>query len=140
MKEVVLFQRDYNDYPDDCAVEDDIFNGIMQSIESIFEPCVLVGIVGRWNGRFDGYKYCHEFKDFQHAISGYDDIIIWQVGTRLHFTLIHHDGRHEMELRRLSDYGYDNRDNANFDYFNQATLKFINRNTRNYGKLTDYIR
>ena len=135
MKEVILFQREYSDCPDECAVEDDILADIMRNIETVYEPSILTGTVARWNGSFSGYKYCHTFKDFQNAVSGYDDIIIRQIGTRLHFTLIHHDGRHEMELRRLNDYGYDNRDNACFDYFNEAALKFINRNTKNYGKI-----
>jgi hypothetical protein len=139
LKEVILFQREYSGCPDDCEMEDEILSGVYRCIEAIFEPCVLVGTVGRWNGTFSGYRYCHTFSDFQGAIGGYDDMIIRQVGTRLHFTLIHHDGRHEMELRRLSDYGYNNRDNASFDYFTEATMKFINRHTKNYGKLSDYI-
>ena len=135
MKEVVLFQREYSECPDDCDMGDFIFDNIMQGIEAVFEPSVLVGTIGRWNGTFNGYKYCHSFSDLRSALSGYDDIIIRQIGTRLRFTLIHHDGRHDVELRRLSDYGYNNRDNASFDYFCKATLKFIDRNTRNYGKV-----
>ena len=135
MKEIVLFRRGLSDCPDDCTTEDDILQDIMQGIKATFEPCVLVGTVGRWHGTFNGYKYCHNFNDFQSAIGGYDDIVIRQIGTRLQFSLIHHDGRHEMELRRLNDYGYDNRDNACFDYFNEAALKFINRHTKNYGKI-----
>ena len=135
MREVVVFERNaYND-SDDYAIKEDDFNDIMKNIEAVFEPCVFVGTVGRWNGTFQGYKYLPDLKDLRSAISGYDDIVIRQVGTRLNFTLIHHDGRHEMELRRLSDYGYNNRNNVSFDYFNEATLKYINRNTRNYGKI-----
>jgi len=135
MKEVILFQREYTECPDDCTVEDDILQDIMRNIESVFEPCVLVGTVGRWNGTFNGYGYCHDFNAFQGAISGYDDIIIRQIGTRLHFTLIHHDGRHEMELRRFDDYSCNNRDDDSFDFFNEKTLRFINRHTKNYGKI-----
>jgi len=58
----------------------------------IFEPCVLIGIVGRWNGTFNEYKYYHYFKDLQNAISDYDDIVIQQIRVMLRFTLIYHDG------------------------------------------------
>jgi hypothetical protein len=139
-KEIILFQCGvYNENycPDDYSMEEDTFNSVMQGIKAVFEPCVLIGKVGRWNGTFSGYKYCRDFKDLQNAISGYDDIIIRQIGTQLHFTLIHHDGRHEMELRRFNDYGYNNRDNACFDYFNEQALKFINRYTKNYGKIPE---
>lgn len=79
---------------------------------------VYLGTVGRWNGRFVGYKYCQFFNDLQNAISGYDAIIIKLTGTRLHFTPIHHDGRHEMELRRFNEYTLSDENNDCFDCFN----------------------
>ena len=134
MKEIILFESgSYCD--DDCFLEEDTLNSVMESIKAIFEPSVFIGTVGRWNGTFSGYRYCHSFSDLQSAISGYD-LIISQTGARLHFTLLHHDGKHVMELRRLSDYGYDKRHNVNFDYFNEATVKFITRNTRNFGRIS----
>ena len=135
MKEIILFQRNYSECPDECAVEDDILSDIMQGIKKTFEPCILVGTVGRWNGTFNGYRYCYDFKDFQSAVGGYDDIIIRQIGTRLQFTLIHHDGRHEMELRRFDDEGLNNHNEDSFSFFHEKTLKFINRHTKNYGKI-----
>ena len=110
MEKIILFES--GSYcPDDYVLEEDDLNNVMESIKAIFEPSVFVGTVY--------------------------DLIITQTGARLHFTLLHHDGRHEMELRRLSDYGYNNRHNASFDYFNEATVKFIQHNTRNFGKISD---
>jgi hypothetical protein len=137
LKEHVFFESGsyaQDDCPDAYEWEADALNDVLNEIKSKYEPCVLVGTVGRWNGTFNGYKYCHDFNGFRDAISGYD-IIIRQKGTRLHFTLIHHDGRHEMELRRLNDYGYNNRDRASFDYFIESTMKFINKHTNNFGKI-----
>ena len=141
MQEVVLFQSNSHCHDidaDDWGHEEFLLNSVLLAIQAIFKPSILVGVVGRWNGIFPGYKYCHNFCDLRDAISGYDEIVISQVGTRLKFTLIHHDGRHEMELRRLSDYGYDKRDRACFEYFNEEALRFIQRYTKNFGKISDY--
>ena len=140
MKERVLFQSDSHEQEVDDVDWDPetiLLNSVLLGIKKIFGPSILVGTIGRWNGTFKGYKYCPTFQDLQNAISGYEDITIRQIGTRLHFTLTHHDGRHEMELRRLSDYGYEKRDNACFDYFNDEALRFINRYTKNYGRISD---
>jgi len=40
MKEVILFQRNYDgsECPEDCAAEDDILCDIMKGIEAVYEP------------------------------------------------------------------------------------------------------
>ena len=152
MKETILFQSGMYGYSD-CVdadadthantdidavadVENDLLQSILQGIQAVFEPCILVGTVGRWNGKFVGYRYCQCYSVFENAISGYDDIIIKQIGTRLHFTLIHHDGRHEMELRRFNDCALNDPNRDCFQGFSDSTLNYINRNTNNFGKVS----
>ena len=45
MKEVILFQRNYSECPDECATEDEILQDIMQGIKSTYEPCILMDTV-----------------------------------------------------------------------------------------------
>jgi hypothetical protein len=130
----VLFQSgSYNDND----LEEMTYINVMRRIEAVFQPGVLVGSINLWHGRHTGYKYCRNFSEFLDTVSGYQDTVIRQVGTRVYFSLIHHDGRHEMELRRFTEYGYDNLDKVNFDVFNQAASKFIKRHTRDFWKSAD---
>lgn len=126
--------------PDDCMLEEMTFNSVMQSMEALYAPSVFVGTVGVWSGRFTGYRYCCDFKDFMGVIGNYDDITIRQVGTQLHFTLRHHDGRHEMELRRLTDYGCNHLSSVDLEHFSEETVQFIKRHTRNFGKIPAVVR
>jgi len=127
--EDTLFERGYIS-PAQAELE---FDDLMQRVKSIFKPSVLIGSLGLWNGRCTGYKYCRDFDEFLSAISDYNNVIIRQVGTQLCITLVHHDGRHEMELRRLTDYGNEHMDGIFFDYYNEKALDFINHNTESFG-------
>jgi hypothetical protein len=121
-------------------LQGDLYDDVMRSIEAVFGPSVLVGSLRLWHGRYVGYKYFRDFGDFQKAVAGYENILIRQIGTRLYFALIHHDGRHEAELRRFTDYGNDNLDKVNFDDFNQAASKFICRHTKAFGKIAALVK
>jgi hypothetical protein len=127
-----LFYKD--ECPYDCVQEKMALNRILQSIETCFTPSVLVGTVGLWNGTFDGFRYCLDFGEFRNVVSEYDNIVIRQIGTQLHFTLIHHDGRHEMELRRFTDYGYNHLNEYHFECFDEKTLKFIKCHTEGFAE------
>jgi len=129
---VVLFQS--GSFAE-SALEKEAFNHVMRGIEAIFSQSVFVGTVGLWDGTRDGYRFCSDFKDLREVLSNYDDIIIRQIGTRLYFTLIHHDGRHEMELRRWNDGEWVNPHAFCLGEFDDMTLRFIKHSTENFGKI-----
>jgi hypothetical protein len=138
LKEILLYQSEakyqeegWNNF----LLEEFKFDHVMRDIQEFYTPSVLVGTVGVWTGRFAGYRYCSDFEDFRKFISTYDDIDIRQIGVKLHFTLKHHDGRHEMELRRLTEYGYDHLDVTSMEFFNEETLAFIKRHTNDFGEI-----
>jgi len=131
--EEILFQSgDYNSE----AEEDLVLGDLLKQISSHYTPSVLLGSLGFWDGRTEGYKYCHEFKDFKYTLGNYDGYIFRRIGTRLYVTLIHHDGHHEMELRRLTDYGIENMYSDYVAYFTDKALEFFKRNTEDFGKIT----
>ena len=129
--EVVLFggglQRD------DYAYE--TLDEILQDMESVFTPSVFIGTLGLWDGRHNAYRFCHDFNEIRRIIGNYDDVIISQVGTRLHFTFIHHDGRNELELRRLTDYGHDNVDSMKYAALEDA-LEYSKTHSEDFGVIT----
>jgi hypothetical protein len=88
---------------DDNNMKETAFDDVMRNIESIFEPSMFIGTVGVWHGRYKAYKFCENTKELREALMGYDDIIIRRIESQLWFTLIHHDGHHEIELRRITD-------------------------------------
>lgn len=122
-----------------CEIGSRQFDNVMRAIKSNYEPSVLTGTVGRWDGTFCAYKYCHSFKELEDAICGkYDDVVIRQDGEKLYFTLIHHDGQHEMELRRLTD--CDSNNDICWDDFSEETVAFINRHTKDFGRIAGFAK
>lgn len=126
-REDYLLNRYYED-------EADNLHCLLTDISNMLQPCFLVGTVGRWNGTFDGYKYISDINDLKNALNDYE-LKISQVGTRLFFTLYHHDGSNYMELRKLTDYGLNNLNICSLNHYTTHTLQFIKRYTRNFGKL-----
>lgn len=116
-------------------IEQEDFDCIMQEIKSVFDTSVLIGTLGLWHGKPTSFKLCSEFKDLERAVSGYDDITITQLGTRLFFALHHHDGTNHMELRRFNKYGSERLNEVCLDYFSEENIKFIKRCTKNFGKV-----
>jgi len=131
MKTTILFRSELDIDDEDYLLED-----LLSDIEAIFEPCFMIGTVGRWNGSTDGYKYIHTMNDFRNTIAAYDIIEISQTGTRIGINLYHHDGTHYMELRKLTGYGYDNCYKYDFSYYNQSAKSFIDKYTKNFGKVS----
>lgn len=67
------------------------------------QPIKVSGTLGLWNGRVEiAPKY---YNDLMEAISGlvkeYDNFTLEQEGEKFFMTLIHHDGRHVLELESV---------------------------------------
>jgi flavodoxin len=131
-EEILFDSRSYCQDEDTGAMEEDEFNKVMRSIEAVFKPSVLVGVVGLWDGKRDGYKYCEDINELLRVITNdYDDIVIRQIGSGLHFILIHHDGRHEMELRRLTEEGI----NHSYKLSEPEASEFIKLHSIDFGRI-----
>ena len=126
MKKTVKLKEDLPNKKDTTQDEEVLFdsrafdgNDAMRNIENNFEPSVLIGTVGLWHGRHKAYKYCENIKELRDSLSGYDNIIIRRIDSQLWFTLIHHDGQHEMELRRITDDDFLDWGDLNYEHFDE---------------------
>ena len=128
LDEYILFESSSYNLETEYFKEERDYRKVMKSIEAIFTPSVLVGTAGLWDGKREAYRYFENVKELRGVIANYDGIIIRQIGVQLHFTLIHHDGRHEMQLRRLADDAGDILDDPN-------TWEFIEQNSLDFGRV-----
>ena len=127
--EIVLFESGV--YADRVQ-EEDVFNRVMRDIETVFKPSVLIGTVGLWHGRHNGYRYIRNFKELQETVCSYDSVIIRQSESGLWFTLIHHDGYHEMELRCIIDDDNFDWEDLRFSYFDEGVWQYIIDNSEHF--------
>lgn len=95
--------------------------------------CVVIGSVGRWNGRFNiETTYFDTLKDaILKCISECDYYTITVEDGVIHITAKHHDGANEFEIRRLTklgieayeeEYGFDQNDLKHKEYFDKFDI------------------
>ncbi len=126
-EEILYESTDYE------AAASSALNLVMRGIEDTYGPSILIGTVGLWFGSHSAFRYCQEFGEFDQAVRSYDDIIIRRKDDRLYFTLIHSNGRHEMELRKIITDKYDYFDDRGF--ISAEEWDVLMKNSRPFGKI-----
>lgn len=71
---------------------------------------ILDGTVQTWQGRARGGAYAYTWEDFTSLLDGYY-MSVSEEGKRVFLDLIHHDGSHGFELRRVTKKGNEVVDN-----------------------------
>ena len=95
--------------------------------------CVVIGSVGRWNGRFNiEISYFDTLKDaILKCIEKCDYYTITEENGVINVTARHHDGSNEFEIRRLTklgiesyeeEYGFDQNDLKHKEYFDMFEI------------------
>lgn len=95
--------------------------------------CVVIGSVGRWNGRFNiEVSYFDTLKDaILKCIEKCDYYTIIEENGVIKITARHHDGKNEFEIRRLTklgieayeeEYAFDQNDLKHKEYFDKFEI------------------
>lgn len=124
---MMLMYEINNDYLDDERINLDI---------QLSRPILVIADLGRWNGRFDGYKEI-ESGNIRDCLYSDTDYSTWYVDKRgdLRCTAIHHDGTNYYLYRTYKDGVSDEQiENLKWKIYNgQATRADITRITRRLG-------
>ena len=124
---MMLMYEINGDYLDDERVNLDI---------QLSRPILVIADLGRWNGRFDGYKEI-ESGNIRDCLYSDTDYSTWYVDKRgdLRCTAIHHDGTNYYLYRTYKDGVSDEQiENLKWKIYNgQATRADITRITRRLG-------
>lgn len=124
---MMLMYEINGDYLDDERINLDI---------QLSRPILVIADLGRWNGRFDGYKEI-ESGNIRDCLYSETDYSTWYVDKRgdLRCTAIHHDGTNYYLYRTYKDGVSDEQiENLKWKIYNgQATRADITRITRRLG-------
>lgn len=124
---MMLMYEINNDYLDDERINLDI---------QLSRPILVIADLGRWNGRFDGYKEI-ESGNIRDCLYSDTDYSTWYVDKRgdLRCTAIHHDGTNYYLYRTYKDGVSDEQiENLKCKIYNgQVTRADITRITRRFG-------
>ena len=124
---MMLMYEINGDYLDDERINLDI---------QLSRPILVIADLGRWNGRFDGYKEI-ESGNIRDCLYSDTDYSTWYVDKRgdLRCTAIHHDGTNYYLYRTYKDGVSDEQiENLKWKIYNgQATRADITRITRRLG-------
>ena len=124
---MMLMYEINSDYLDDERINLDI---------QLSRPILVIADLGRWNGRFDGYKEI-ESGNIRDCLYSDTDYSTWYVDKRgdLRCTAIHHDGTNYYLYRTYKDGVSDEQiENLKWKIYNgQATRADITRITRRLG-------
>lgn len=100
------------------------------------DDIIVIADIGRWNGRFQGYKLI-ESGNIRDCLYSAQDYCEWYVDREGEFrcTEIHHDGQNNLYYRKFrEDASYDDRDELLADiYEGKATQEQIDRLTEKLG-------
>lgn len=138
---------DENEITDDMlysSINDDNsfwFDSVVQDLKHCSDGSVIaIADIGRWNGRFSGYKEYKSLEDIAYTNCDYETIYVDGYGN-LYKDESHHDGNNHILYRYWkSNITDEQRDNfLDKIYQGKATKKDIARYTRAIGKdLADY--
>lgn len=93
---------------DEIAFEDEmLWSEFVNEYEDFFNlhRMVCIADIGRWNGRFQGYKVIESMRDFERCLDGLDHFEIREDNGRLFVDGYHHDGVNRYEFRELTQAG-----------------------------------
>lgn len=142
-KEVRVTQEEFEktiteeDIDNECIFLERIwFDGERGNLDSVDENCGLIAIadVGRWNGRFSGYKEVKNLADVLYSDCDYERVYVDSNGD-LRKEESHHDGNNSILYRYWKD-GLTEEQKDNFMskiYNGECTQKDVTRYTRKAG-------
>ena len=84
---------------------DDLAYELKKLIENAEYGVILTGTVQHWNGKGYGGAHVMLWENFTKLLDGYE-VIVSAKGRQLFFDLVHHDGTHSFEMRRVTEKGY----------------------------------
>ena len=111
-----LDQND-NDYYSDEVISEFEWENICDNYNSIFKlndfsDCLLIGTVALWNGTHKSCMYISDPQDLKEKCTDYEIIRFKRKGNKLFIELVHHDGTHEFEVKRINKKGMDRLSNV----------------------------
>jgi len=92
-------------YSDDECNFDDFKYEFSKFIDESRNGFILCGTVGRWDGRYNGGCYVHDFDDLYKFWDGCRDIKVYDEKGHLYIEATHHDGSNYAELKEITDKG-----------------------------------
>ena len=96
---------------------DDMMNGFIESGKSF----IAVGTCGRWDGNYDGGLIFGHWDDFKRRV--FEDCCyfkIWEERGHLYVRCSHHDGTHSLEIKELTDKGFEYYENWQYGSDNRT--------------------
>ena len=122
---------------DDTNFTDWLYSGFNLAMQDLFvnleyskynQPCVVLGSVGPWRGRFDiETEKCETLVDaLKKCLNGVDFSKITLTKGKIEVIGIHHDGRNYFDIHLLNERG-------------QKTIKGDLSNRRYHKKIDDYL-
>ena len=93
---------------------------------------ILTGRIQTWQGYQNGVAYAEDWDEFIKIISEYE-IRLSCKGRQMFIDLIHHDGTHRMEMRRVTAKGYEWRNNN--PYHHKSEIASHLANVKGYTKM-----
>ena len=120
MEEMLMDYREFNNIPEDIDIDKE-FNSYLldclnHSVEDFLltfkgENLMIVGIYGRWDGRFDVCKPIENAKEFINFLSQWDYYKVFEEKNKIKIECANHDGSSCFELKQLrKKYQYDYED------------------------------
>jgi hypothetical protein len=106
----VLFDNyDTDEDNDQLQIYWDEFMSDLEYDDKNNSECIVIGSVGRWNGRFNiEVSYFDYLEDaIKKCVENCDYCTITENDGVINILAIHHDGRNEFEIRKLTDIGKD---------------------------------
>lgn len=141
-----------DEYPSDDQVWDEInftvetcWDDVKRELEKVFDGkrnFLAVGTCGLWNGTFaGGFTFDNLNRLMNIALKDCDYFKFWDENGHLFLQGWHHDGTNIVEIRELTDRGYNKLCKWEYDYSNHTSEKEIHRKLftdSHYSKLIHY--
>ena len=105
----------------------DLTEFYMPVLERYFDShkCIIDGVAGRWNGRYYGGTVTESYRDFVELLEDCGYIEIYDNDGLLIIDGIHHDGRVHMEIKELTDKGYEWYRNYSDEWHGKDALRYL---------------
>jgi len=87
--------------------------------------CIIDGVAGRWSGRYYGGTVTESAGEFFNLLDDCYYIEIYEGDNCIEIDGIHHDGRVIMEIRELTNKGYDWYKNYSDDWMGYDALRYL---------------
>lgn len=111
----------------DQLMYDDWENFYRPVLENYFDRhnCIIDGCSGRWDGRYYGGDVTENARGFFDHLEDCYYVEIYEDDKALVIEGVHHDGRVSMEVRELTDHGFDWYRNYSDDWAGGDALRYL---------------